>query len=51
MGLTARPDTQLLSEVNDIVFESDCYRLEHEEKKLMLDRRNVRRVQSADVVD
>jgi hypothetical protein len=51
MELTTRPDTQLPSEVNGVVFEGDCYRLEHEEKKLMLYRWNIRRIQGADVVD
>ena len=49
--LTGAPDTELLSNVNDVVFESDGYWLEHEEKELLLDSWNVWRVQGADVVD
>ena len=51
MKLTRAPDTKLLSDVNDLVFESDGYRLEHEEEELLLDSGDVWRVQGADVVD
>lgn len=48
--LTAGPNTELLSNVHDIVFEGDRYGLQHEEEKLLLDCRSVWRVQGADVV-
>ena len=49
--LTARSDSKLLSDVNGKIFKGNCYRLYHEEEELLLDCRNVWRVERSDVVN
>jgi hypothetical protein len=51
VNFTAAPETKPPAEVDDVIFKSVGYRLQHKEKELLLDSWNVWCVHGADVVN